>query len=76
MASCELLQGCPFFGNRMKVTDGLGALYKQRYCLGDYATCARYMVSTRLGRPAVPADLYPNMTARAQDILASTKPGR
>ncbi len=73
MTGCELLPTCPFFGDRMKYTDGLGALYKQRYCVGDHSTCARYMVFKRLGRAAVPEDLYPNMASRAQEILAASK---
>ena len=76
MAHCELLQICPFFGGRMPITDGLGALYKQRYCVGDNSTCARYVVFKKLGREAVPEDLYPNMTRQAQEILAGRKQRR
>jgi hypothetical protein len=70
MAECECLAGCPFFNDRMKDTDGLGAIFKKKYCLGSFAECARYMVFKKLGKPAVPADLYPNMHERAEKILA------
>jgi hypothetical protein len=76
MADCELLQMCPFFSDRMKITDGLGALYKQRYCVGDNSACARYMVFSKLGQQAVPETLYPNMTKRAQEILGGRKKNR
>ena len=69
MAACELLAACPFFNDRMKPTDGLGALYKNQYCLGDNSNCARYVVFRNLGRAFVPEDLYPNMLRRANEIL-------
>jgi hypothetical protein len=43
---------------------------KQRYCLKDNASCARYMVFIKLGREKVPADLFPSNTDRALKILA------
>lgn len=71
MAECECLQACPFFNDKMPATEGMGAIYKKKYCLGDKLQCARYMVFSRLGRASVPADLYPNMVKRAQSILAA-----
>jgi hypothetical protein len=70
MANCECLQGCPFFNDRMKDTQGLGAIYKTKYCLADNSRCARYMVFKKFGKPAVPADLYPNMHDRANQIMS------
>jgi len=63
-------KAAPFFNDKMKDTDGIGAMYKKRYCLTDNSRCARYMVFKKLGRPGVPVDLYPNMHERAQQILA------
>jgi hypothetical protein len=54
----------------MKDNEGLGELYKQKYCLGDNTECGRYMVFKKLGRPSVPDDLYPNMYERARKIMA------
>jgi hypothetical protein len=71
MADCECLGGCPFFNDKMKDQAGLVELFKQRYCKGDSTRCARHMIVERLGKPAVPADLYPNMVERAQHILAA-----
>lgn len=70
MAECECLQGCPFFNDKMKDTEGLGAMYKEKYCLGVNTDCARYMVFKKIGKPAVPAALYPNMVERAKILLA------
>jgi len=71
MANCECLNGCPFFNDKMKDTEGIGAIYKKKYCLGDNTHCARYMVFKKLGKPGVPADLYPNMHDRAKAILSA-----
>ena len=69
MAECECLNGCPFFNDKMKDTNGLGVLFKKKYCRGDNSECARYMIFKKLGKPSVPVDLYPNMHERAKKIL-------
>lgn len=48
----------------------LADIYKRRYCLGDHQNCARFTVFSRLGREAVPANLYPNQAEQARAILA------
>ena len=69
MKDCELLKGCLFFTDKMPMENGLGALYKKKFCLGDYTNCARYMVAKAIGRENVPTDLYPNMYFRAKEII-------
>ncbi len=73
MAQCECVAKCPFFNDKMKDSEGLGAIYKRKYCLGDPAQCARFRVFKALGREAVPPDLYPNMRDRAEKLLAGSK---
>ena len=73
MADCDCLAGCPFFNGRMADMAGTTALFKTRYCQGDYMKCARHVVKEALGKPAVPADLYPNMHERAQQLLAAAR---
>ena len=70
MAECECIQGCPFFNDKMKDTEGLGAMYRKKYCLGDNTDCARHMVFKALGKSSVPLDLYPNQLEKAQNIIA------
>ena len=70
MAECELLKGCIFFNDKMKVSDALGEMYKRRFCLGENSECARYMVFKKLGRENVPSDLFPNMFERVKKIIA------
>ncbi|MBN1161991.1 MAG: hypothetical protein JXA17_08595 [Dehalococcoidales bacterium] len=71
MAECELLKGCIFFNDKMKVSDALGEMYKRRFCLKDNSQCARYMVYKALGREKVPIDLFPNMFERAKKVIAA-----
>ncbi len=68
--SCEYLETCLFYTGKMDIESGLGRLYRERYCKGDKTKCARFMVLMKLGRPAVPVDLYPNMHERAEKIIA------
>ena len=70
MADCPCLPRCPFFHDKMESKAALADIYKKRYCLGDHLICARHMVFSKLGRTAVPADLYPNQADRAREILA------
>lgn len=70
MADCECLGGCPFFNGKMKDSDGLASIFKNKYCLGDNKSCARYMVFKKLGKPSVPPNLYPNMKEQAMQILS------
>ena len=70
MAECECKPGCPFFNGKMSDQDGLGSIFKKQYCLSNNSECARYMVFKKLGKAAVPANLYPNKKDRALEILA------
>ncbi len=69
MADCELLAGCIFFNDKMTNMPTMAAMYKKDFCRGDSSKCARYMVFKALGRPSVPADLFPNMTEQAKAII-------
>jgi hypothetical protein len=68
--ACEKLKGCPFYNNKMDIESSLGKMYRRQYCEGDKTQCARYMVLMELGEGLVPADLYPNMHKRAEEIIA------
>lgn len=70
MAMCENLLKCPFYQGKMSMDSGLGSMYKKRYCEGNRSVCARYMVSSKLGKEFVPASLYPNMVDKAKEILS------
>jgi hypothetical protein len=71
MAECQLTAGCIFYNDKMPNKPGTAELMKNRYCRGDFASCARYMVFEKLGRPKVPADLFPGQADKAKSILAS-----
>ncbi len=64
---CEKLHKCPFFNDQLGAMPAVTGLLKQTYCLGDKTECARYIVSSR--GLQVPADLFPNDTNRARQLL-------
>lgn len=68
MASCELFNNCPFSDER-RSANGCGIICRTKYCRGDNADCARYMVFKALGAAAIPIDLYPDMHKRARQII-------
>ena len=68
---CEKLAACPFYNEKMPIDKGLGAVYRKTYCETDNSKCARHTVATALGPQSVPLDLYPNMTSRAEQIIAN-----
>ena len=72
MVECPKLSGCPFFTNKLAHMPATAEMAKKDYCLGEYATCARFMVATALSSPSVPEDLYPNQTERAQQIIETS----
>lgn len=73
MAICEKLEKCPFYQGQMKTDEGIGEMYKTKYCEGDKHSCARYIVATQLGSEYVTTHLYPNMMKQAQEILDKNK---
>ena len=70
MAECALVDTCIFFNDKMSSMPSMANMYKQRYCKGDRAQCARYQVFEKVGRENVPTDLYPNDSDRIAGILA------
>jgi hypothetical protein len=71
--TCEKLPTCIFFNDQMENMPGVAELLKTQYCRGVFDECARFRVAAKLGAAHVPRDLYPNQTARADEILASQR---
>ena len=69
MTECECLGTCPFFNDKMQNMPAMADMYKKKYCKGDFGNCARYMVFKTLGKPSVPADLFPNQKEKAIAIV-------
>lgn len=70
--SCELLEKCIFFNDKMANMPSTSEVIKIRYCREDNSECARYMVCKTLGREKVPGDLFPNDLAKARQIIAAS----
>lgn len=69
MADCELLAKCLFFNDKMANKPGTADMMKKKYCQGNNAECARYVVCKALGREKVPGDLFPIQMDRARELL-------
>lgn len=73
MADCEMIERCPFFADMMPDMPQHAELFKELYCRGGNSICARYMVLKALGKDAVPKDLFPNETRRAQSLCETSQ---
>ncbi|MBC9785691.1 hypothetical protein H1S01_14460 [Heliobacterium chlorum] len=69
MSICEKINKCPFFHDKMPNMPALAERFKQKYCQDHPQSCARYLVAQKLGGDKVPANLFPNQTERAHQIL-------
>lgn len=72
MGECAYLRGCPFFNDVMNGMPSTSRMVKSQYCSGSRADnrwCARFMVAEKIGRDAVPNNLYPSDLSRAREIL-------
>ena len=70
---CPRLRGCPFYNDRMPMGQGIGSIFKKKYCKGNHHLCARYKVICEAGERFVPANLYPNMLDLAENIITAAK---
>lgn len=70
---CSRLRRCPFYNDRMPMEQGIGSIFKKKYCKGNHHLCARYKVIRAAGESFVPANLYPNMQDVAENIISAAK---
>jgi c-di-GMP-related signal transduction protein len=70
---CSRLNGCPFYNDIIQKQQGIGAIYKNKYCMGNHDQCARFIVAGEVGSEYVPVTLYPNMLDIAKDIIEKAK---
>jgi len=70
ISACRLLEQCIFFKDKMADMPSTAKSIKARYCWGGgSSTCARYLVSEKLGADKVPQDLLPSQTDRIEEIF-------
>ena len=72
MADCTLLATCVFFNDQMASIPSTAEIFKLKYCRGDNADCARFMVFSARGREHVPPDLFPNQLDIAQKVIVAS----
>lgn len=61
---CKNIEHCP-----MPLEDGVGPVFKKRYCLDGWDQCARFQVMSAVGGEHVPRMLLPNMNDEARSII-------
>ncbi len=60
MGGCDLRASCFFYNELLKDMPHTTEHLRDRYCNGDYAHCARFVISRRYGMDNVPTYIYPN----------------
>jgi hypothetical protein len=73
MADCPSLEKCPFFNDKMAGKTGIINMYKRKYCKDDYNNCARWMISSTVGKEHTTLNIYPNMVDKAKEIINAIK---
>lgn len=61
---CQNIDRCP-----MPLEEGVGPVFKKRYCNNNWEECARFQVMSAVGGKHVPRSLLPNMVNEANDII-------
>ena len=69
MATCECLEKCDFFNDKMANMPSTANIIKRKYCEGDNLECARYVVYKVLGKEGVPSDMFPTQIERAKELI-------
>ena len=70
MSSCELMDSCPFYNDKMDHAADISADLKEKYCRGNNLNCSIYMVTNSLGAECIPSDLLPSEKERVYILLA------
>ena len=76
MNSCDLKDTCRFFREETCAKmPKLVKTLKERYCLGNCAECARYILAKTIGSEYVPEFMLPTQTEWAEQILQEYQSG-
>ncbi|MDA3811075.1 MAG: hypothetical protein PF518_12200 [Spirochaetaceae bacterium] len=70
MNTCELMNSCPFYNEKMDHSSEITAELKEKYCNSNNLNCSIYMVINSLGADKIPSDLLPSEKERVYILLA------
>lgn len=73
MSECPFLEKCAFFNDQLEHMPAVAENYKNDYCRGDYALCARYQVKEKTGKSH--PSLLPNQTDMVRVAIHEMKQG-
>ncbi|MEW6515644.1 MAG: hypothetical protein AB1439_01890 [candidate division FCPU426 bacterium] len=71
MEECPRFKTCPFFSDQTINPPRFASLYKIRYCMHDFQSCARYQVGSKIGFNQVPTDLLPGELERVGPLTGA-----
>ena len=69
MTDCEFLEKCLFFNDKLTNMPTAADMMKKTYCKWNHTKCARNRIAMAMGRSAVPNDMFPADTLRADKLL-------
>lgn len=71
MSTCQFIEKCPFFNDKMANLPETASVFKTKYCKTRPEECARFQARMALGPGKVPSDLFPNQHNRIPQMAAS-----
>jgi len=74
--TCIHEESCRFLAGKIQCEPCLLAIYRRRYCHGDYTSCARYRAHQLAGVDLDTLDLYPNQDYRLAELSRPHRRGR
>lgn len=69
MSKCPRLFECSYYNDKLQCMPSTSEVVKQRYCLGNHLSCARYQVFRHKGPGHSPDDLMPCHLDQVADII-------
>ncbi len=69
MSGCEFTTTCHLLVDMKAFAPDLQSRYETEYCWADHCQCARFVATKAMGPEAVPFDLLPSETARANLLI-------
>ncbi len=71
MAECRIAKNCPLYRSQPNnQANAVSNWLRTHYCQGNFSMCARHTIHEAMGQEYVPADLFPNEQARANQIVS------
>jgi hypothetical protein len=67
--ACEILKCCQFFNDKMKGLPKTAEYIKNKICLGEYESCARFRIFKEFRGGHIPLEFHPDDTEEVQKVM-------